>query len=167
MTWTPSWRVTPPTRCSPHRQAAHWFARDDGTIRGTDELRDYLEVEFNTAPQLHLEVQHTLVGVDGVTVVYARENGAVVAEVMNLDPAGRIRVARAFFQGLVFPERPRDWPAGAPISSTPRWIRKLPGAGSAAPASPAPRPPGDGPAGLQSGPPGAKLEASSSSWGSL
>lgn len=89
-------------------QAAHWFARDDGTIRGTDELRDYLEVEFNAAPQLHLEVQHTLVGVDGVTVVYARENGAVVAEVMNLDAAGRIRVARAFFQGLVFPERPRD-----------------------------------------------------------
>ena len=88
-------------------EAPHWFARDDGTIRGTDELRDYLEVEFNALPS-GTSRSSTRWSADGVTVVYARENGAVVAQVMNLDAAGRIRVARAFFQGLVFPERPRD-----------------------------------------------------------
>ncbi len=88
--------------------AARWFARDDGTVRGAAELREYLDVGFYHAPDLHLEVQHTLVGVEGVTVVYTRENGAVVAEVMNLDAAGRIRFARAFYHGLVLPEWPRD-----------------------------------------------------------
>src|SRR6266542_2259956 len=88
--------------------AARWFARDDGTVRGAAELREYLDVRFYHAPDLHIEVQHTLVGVEGVTVVYTRENGAVVAEVMNLDAAGRIRFARAFYHGLVLPEWPRD-----------------------------------------------------------
>lgn len=88
--------------------AARWFARDDGTVRGSDELQDYLAVGLDTAPDLHLEVHHALAGVDGVTVVYTRENGALVAEVMILNPAGRICRAWAFYHGLVFPEWPRD-----------------------------------------------------------
>lgn len=88
--------------------AARWFARADGTVLGTAELRDYLTVGLHAAPDLHLEVHHTLVGVDGVTVVYTRENGALVAEVMNLNAAGRIRRAWAFYHSLVLPEWPPD-----------------------------------------------------------
>ena len=88
--------------------AARWFARDDGTVRGAAELREYLDVGLYHAPDLHLDVQHTLVGVEGVTIVYTRENGAVVAEVLSLDAAGRIRLARAFYHGLVLPEWPPD-----------------------------------------------------------
>jgi ketosteroid isomerase-like protein len=88
--------------------AAHWFARDDGTVRGTAELQDYLDVGFKAAPDLHLEVRHTLVGVDGVTVVYTRENGALIAEVMVLNAAGRIRRAWSYCHGLSLPEWPAD-----------------------------------------------------------
>lgn len=88
--------------------AARWFARDDGTVRGADELDDYLAVGLDAAPDLHLEFQHALAGVNGVTVVYTRENGTLMAEVMILNAAGRIRRAWAFCNGLIFPEWPRD-----------------------------------------------------------
>lgn len=88
--------------------AARWFARADGTLRGAAELQDYLAAEFQAAPDLHLEVQHTLIGVDGVTVVYTRESGALMAEVMSLNEGGRIRRAWAFCHGPVFPEWPPD-----------------------------------------------------------
>jgi ketosteroid isomerase-like protein len=87
---------------------ARWFGRADGSLHGDAELRDYLAVEFQAAPNLHLEVHHTLVGVDGVTVVYRREDGALVAEVMIINDAGRIRRAWAFYDGLVLPEWPCD-----------------------------------------------------------
>jgi ketosteroid isomerase-like protein len=88
--------------------AARWYARADGTLRGADELQDFLDVEFHTAPDLHIELHHILIGVDGVTVVYSREDGAVVAEVLNLDEAGRIRRASAYYYGLPLREWPTD-----------------------------------------------------------
>ena len=87
---------------------ARRFARADGTLRGRDELREYVAVGLDSAPHLRIEPHHTLVGVDGVTVVYTRENGALVAEVMILDAQGKVRRARAFYHGLLLPEWPPD-----------------------------------------------------------
>ena len=83
-------------------------ARTDGTLRGAAEVRDYLDVELHACPDLHLEVQHTLAGVDGITIVYTRESGALVAEVMILDAAGCIRRASVFYHHPVRPELPPD-----------------------------------------------------------
>jgi ketosteroid isomerase-like protein len=87
---------------------ARRFARASGTLRGRDELREYVAVGLHSAPNLYIEPHHTLVGVDGVTVVYTRENGALVAEVMILTPEGKVRRARAFYHGLLLPEWPPD-----------------------------------------------------------
>lgn len=116
-TWVDAWNRRDPEAILAHYDAdvvltsplaARWFSRDDGTLRGLAELRDYLAVGFDVAPDLHFEVHHTLAGVNGVTVVYSRENGAQVAEVMILDAARRIRRAWAYYQGLVHPECPPD-----------------------------------------------------------
>ena len=115
--WVDAWNRRDPDAIRAHYatdvvltspRAARWYARDDGTLRGADELQDYLAVEFHAAPDFHLELHHTLVGVDGVTVVYSREDGAVVAEVMILDAEGRIRRASAYYHGLALPEWPTD-----------------------------------------------------------
>jgi ketosteroid isomerase-like protein len=87
---------------------ARRFVRVDGTLRGRDELREYVAVGLHSAPNLRIEPHHTLVGMDGVTVVYTRENGALVAEVMILNAQGKVRRARAFYHGLFLPEWPPD-----------------------------------------------------------
>jgi hypothetical protein len=88
--------------------AARWFARADGTLRGKHEVRDYVAAGLDCAPDLHLEPQHTLVGVDGVTVLYMRETGALVAEMMLLTEVGTVRRARIFYHGLKLTQWPPD-----------------------------------------------------------
>lgn len=87
---------------------ARRFGRDHGTLHGRDELREYVAVGLRSAPDLNVVMQETFAGVDGATVVYARENGAQVAEVMILDGQGKVRRARAFYRGLLLPEWPPD-----------------------------------------------------------
>ena len=84
------------------------FARSDGTLRGLAELREYLAVSLPAAPDLHITPQHTLVGVDGVAVLYERESGALVAEVLLFDAAGKIRRSYAFYHGQHLAEWPPD-----------------------------------------------------------
>jgi ketosteroid isomerase-like protein len=90
--------------------AARWLARTDGTLHGLDELRDYVATGLDSAPGLHLEPRHTLVGVDSVTVVYARETGTLVAEVMQLTAAGTVWRAHTFFLEPQLSEWVHDWP---------------------------------------------------------
>ena len=87
---------------------ARRFKRADGTLQGRAELREYLAVGLDAAPGLHLAPQQTLIGVDGVTVVYARESGALVAEVLLLDATGKVRRSHAFYYGQHLPEWPAD-----------------------------------------------------------
>jgi ketosteroid isomerase-like protein len=82
------------------------LGRDDGTLRGRDELREYVSIGLRSVPDLYFTLHHVLTGVDGLAVVYARENGALVADVMVLDDAGKVRRARAYYHGL--PELPFD-----------------------------------------------------------
>jgi hypothetical protein len=87
---------------------ARRFSRADGTLRGRDELREYVSVGLHAAPGLHIDLHHTLVGVDGATVVYERESGALVAEVLLFDERGKVRRSHAFYHGQHLPEWPLD-----------------------------------------------------------
>lgn len=82
------------------------LGKADGTLRGRDELREYLDIGLRSVEDLHFTLHQVLTGVDGVTVLYARENGALVADVMVLNSEGLVRRARVFYHGL--PELPVD-----------------------------------------------------------
>lgn len=66
-----------------------------GIVRGKAALRAYFEKALASAgPELHYEALRTHVGIDGLTLVYHRSGGKVVAETFHFDKDGL--VVRAF-----------------------------------------------------------------------
>lgn len=66
-----------------------------GIVRGKKALRDYFAKALAAAPpDLHYEPLRLHVGVDGLTLVYHRTGGKIVAETFHFDPTGL--VMRAF-----------------------------------------------------------------------
>ena len=59
--------------------------KTDGILIGRDELRRHFKRGLDLAPHLHFELIDVLMGVDGVTIIYRRETGALVADVVVLD----------------------------------------------------------------------------------
>ena len=57
-------------------------------------------------PELRFDLRSVLVGPAGLAIVYARENGALVAETLTLNKGGKVRRARVYYSGL--PELPAD-----------------------------------------------------------
>jgi hypothetical protein len=49
------------------------------------------------APGLRFEFVDALLGVDGMCIVYKRETGAVVVDVIELDANGKGKVVQAFY----------------------------------------------------------------------
>lgn len=77
-----------------------------GIVRGKAALRAYFEKALAAAPaDLHYELLRLHVGVDGVTLVYHRTGGKIVAETFHFDKAGL--VVRAFVAHAEPPEGPR------------------------------------------------------------
>ncbi len=77
-----------------------------GTLRGHKALREYFDIGLRSVSDLRFELRHVLAGLDGLTVIYARENGALAADVMTVSPKGKVRRAHAFYHGL--PDLPPD-----------------------------------------------------------
>jgi len=67
-----------------------------GWIEGKQKLRNHFAVGLKV-PNLHFELIDVLLGVDGISVVYRRETGALVVDVVELNAAGKIQVARAYY----------------------------------------------------------------------
>ncbi len=65
-----------------------------GWLVGSDRLRAHIERSLAT-PGLRFTFVDALVGIGILTILYRREDGALVAEVMELDQTGRGRVVRA------------------------------------------------------------------------
>jgi len=59
----------------------------DGWIAGKDRLRAYFAIGLR-APDLRFELVDVLLGVNAVSVVYRRETGALVTDVLELDEHG-------------------------------------------------------------------------------
>ena len=59
--------------------------KPDGLLVGQNALREHFQRGLELAPNLHFELLDVLIGVDGITIVYRRETGALVADVVALD----------------------------------------------------------------------------------
>ena len=59
----------------------------DGWIEGKDRLREYFAIGLQ-APGLRFELVDVLLGVNAVTIVYRRETGALVTDLLELDAQG-------------------------------------------------------------------------------
>lgn len=63
----------------------------DGTLRGKPALRDYFAAGLKAYPDLRFDLIETLWGTETIVVCYANNHrGSKTAEVMLLNPAGRI-----------------------------------------------------------------------------
>ena len=74
--------------CSP--RAVELVGRADGRVVGKDKLREYFSTGLGRIPNLHLELIEVLIGVGAMTVVYRRENGALVTDCSELNDEGKI-----------------------------------------------------------------------------
>jgi ketosteroid isomerase-like protein len=72
------------------------FGRLDGTLHGKEALRESFAIGLR-APRLRFELLDVLLGVEGMLVVYRRETGALVADLMELDGAGKASHVRAYY----------------------------------------------------------------------
>jgi hypothetical protein len=64
----------------------------DGTVRGKAALRDYFLRGLETFPDLRFDLIDTLWGTETIVVYYINNvRGSKTAEVMLLNPAGKIR----------------------------------------------------------------------------
>lgn len=68
----------------------------DGVLLGRPKLRAHFEIGLR-APGLHFELLDVLTGVGGHTLLYRRETGALVADVIQTDEHGRGLDVRAFY----------------------------------------------------------------------
>lgn len=72
------------------------WARSDGWLRGKDELRANFAIGI-AKERLHFEFIDILFGANTACILYRRENGAVVADLIEFDGAGHaVRVVACY-----------------------------------------------------------------------
>ena len=62
----------------------------DGWLRGKSKVRDNFAIGVK-APALHFELVEVLLGVNSMCIVYRRETGALVTDLVELDAGGKGR----------------------------------------------------------------------------
>ncbi|MWA01441.1 hypothetical protein F8568_013830 [Actinomadura sp. LD22] len=72
--------------------------RPDGRLRGKEELRRHFERGLELAPELRFAEEAFLPGPGGYALLYRRENGNRVLDVVELDEDGRAARVRAFYE---------------------------------------------------------------------
>ena len=75
---------TPVVHFSAPTVVSRWN-KADGVLIGQDALRQHFKRGLELAPNLHFELVDVLMGVDGMTIVYRRETGALVVDVVVLN----------------------------------------------------------------------------------
>jgi len=68
----------------------------DGWLRGSSKVRENFAIGVK-APGLHFELVDVLLGVNSMCVVYRRENGALVTDLVELDANGKGRRVTACY----------------------------------------------------------------------
>jgi ketosteroid isomerase-like protein len=71
--------------------------KTDGVLVGREELRRHFEQGLARAPHLYFELIDVLMGVDGMTIIYRRETGTLVADVVVLDENYRGVEVRVYY----------------------------------------------------------------------
>ena len=77
--------------------ASRWD-RPDGRLRGKAELRRHFERGLELAPDLTFTEESLMAGPGGYALLYRRENGNRVLDVVELDKDGRAARVRAFYE---------------------------------------------------------------------
>lgn len=67
-----------------------------GWIDGKTKLREHFSVGIQ-APNLRFELIDVLLGVDGICIVYRRETGVLVVDMVELDDRKKAKIVRAFY----------------------------------------------------------------------
>jgi hypothetical protein len=65
----------------------HRWGNADGWIRGKAKLRANFEIGVK-APNLRFDLIDVLLGVNAISIIYRRETGTLVSDVVELDPQG-------------------------------------------------------------------------------
>jgi hypothetical protein len=68
-----------------------------GRLRGKETVGVYWKRALDAQPNLHFTLVGVLVGADGVTILYRRDTGHLVAEVLVFDAEGRVRSGSAHY----------------------------------------------------------------------
>jgi SnoaL-like domain len=75
------------------------WGREDGRLQGIEELRRHFALGLELAPGLAFTEEALLTSPSGYALLYRRENGNQVLDVVELNPAGQAARVRAFYQG--------------------------------------------------------------------
>jgi hypothetical protein len=75
------------------------WARPDGALRGKAELREHFRIGLELAPQLTFILEDVFTSPGGFAVLYRRDNGNRVIDVVDADDDGKARAVRALYAG--------------------------------------------------------------------
>jgi hypothetical protein len=73
--------------------------KPDGKLRGINELREHFKLGLSLAPQIHFTFEQFFSVPSGYAVLYRRDNGNQVMDVVELNEAGKARRVKAFYSG--------------------------------------------------------------------
>ena len=73
--------------------------KPDGILRGVAELREHFRLGLELAPALRFELEDVFSAPSGYAVLYRRENGNRVLDVVELNPDDRAQRVKAFYLG--------------------------------------------------------------------
>jgi SnoaL-like domain len=73
------------------------WQKADGKLRGLAELREHFRLGLELVPNLHFELEDMFSAPRGYAVLYRRENGNRVLDVVELDDEGKARRVKAFY----------------------------------------------------------------------
>lgn len=74
------------------------WGRNDGRLRGRDELRRHFQLGLELAPQLAFTEECLLSSPVGYALLYRRENDNRVLDVVELNSSGQAARVRAFYE---------------------------------------------------------------------
>lgn len=75
------------------------WQKADGKLLGLNELREHFRLGLELVPNLHFEMEDVFSAPSGYAVLYRRENGNRVLDVVELDQEGKARRVKAFYTG--------------------------------------------------------------------
>jgi SnoaL-like domain len=75
------------------------WQKADGRLRGVTELRNHFRLGLDLVPNLRFEMEDVFSAPSGYAMLYRRENGNRVLDVVELDKDGKARRVKAFYAG--------------------------------------------------------------------
>jgi hypothetical protein len=75
---------------------ARWH-KPDGKLRGLSELREHFRLGLSLAPRTHFTLEQVFFAPSGYAVLYQRDNGNQVLDVVELNELDKAQKVKAFY----------------------------------------------------------------------